>query len=77
MNKLISRITCSDYDDEELHKMSFGISSDPLTHFALVLSSLLHDCGHIGCTNAQLCAEDHPLAAEFNYKSIAVRSSSD
>lgn len=53
--KLLSRITSPDQvlsarDEEEeeeivrkLHESTFGITSDPLTQFAVVFSALIHD----------------------------------
>jgi hypothetical protein len=44
MHKLIQRMTnINKYTDLELHLITFGISSDPLTQFAMVLAALIHD----------------------------------
>ena len=32
----------------DLHNYTYGITSDPLTHFAVVFSALIHDCDHWG-----------------------------
>ena len=49
-NKLLNRLINSDeYESEEaLHNSTFGISSDPLTHFAIVFAALIHDADHQG-----------------------------
>lgn len=49
-NKLLNRLINSDeYESEEaLHNATYGISSDPLTHFAIVFSALIHDAEHQG-----------------------------
>jgi len=60
VSKLLSRIVASDgvadihqssnHDDLHgaLHDHTFGITSDPLTQFAVVLSALIHDVDHRG-----------------------------
>lgn len=41
-----------------LRKMiSAGISSDPLSQFAVVFGALIHDVDHVGVSNAQLIKE--------------------
>ena len=50
-------------------------TSDPLTHFAVVLSALIHDTDHLGVSNFQLIQEDHKLAKFFKSKSIAEQNS--
>lgn len=52
-----------------------GISSDPLTHFAIVFSALLHDVDHYGLPNAQLVKEQHEIAVKFDNKSVAEQNS--
>mmetsp|Transcript_42749 Transcript_42749/g.103157 ORF Transcript_42749/g.103157 Transcript_42749/m.103157 type:complete len:865 (+) Transcript_42749:140-2734(+) len=58
VTKLLSRIVAPseilDTDDNEddiaaaLHDHTFGITSDPLTQFAVILSALIHDVDHYG-----------------------------
>jgi 3'5'-cyclic nucleotide phosphodiesterase len=59
VTKLLSRIVAPseilDQEDEEggdihaaLHDHTFGITSDPLTQFAVILSALIHDVDHYG-----------------------------
>eukprot|EP00934_Nitzschia_sp_Nitz4_P006921 Nitzschia sp. Nitz4//scaffold47_size129522//97083//100216//NITZ4_003565-RA/size129522-processed-gene-0.173-mRNA-1//-1//CDS//3329552842//6911//frame0 len=59
----------------ELHDRTFGFSSDPLAQFALVFASLILDCDHQGVSNAQLARENHPLAIQYNNKSISQQHS--
>jgi hypothetical protein len=48
-----------------------------LTQFAVVLSAVIHDCDHSGVPNSQLIAENDPLAALYNNKSVAECNSID
>jgi hypothetical protein len=44
MHKLIQRMTnVNKYTELELYLLTFGISADPLTQFAMVLAALVHD----------------------------------
>lgn len=54
-----------------------GITSDPLTQFAVVFSSIIHDAEHPGVTNSQLVDEKSPLAKKYKYKSVAEQNSVD
>mmetsp|Transcript_32252 Transcript_32252/g.53959 ORF Transcript_32252/g.53959 Transcript_32252/m.53959 type:complete len:1195 (-) Transcript_32252:317-3901(-) len=76
-NKLLNRLINSDeYESEEaLHNATFGISSDPLTHFAIVFAALIHDADHTGVPNAQLVKDKHELAVKFDNKSVAEQNS--
>jgi class 3 adenylate cyclase len=76
-NKLLNRLINSDeYDTElKLHDSTFGISSDPLTHFAIVFAALIHDADHHGLPNAQLVKTGHELATKFDMKSVAEQNS--
>ena len=74
VHKLLTRIVTPesvDYDTQrrsatkiasDLHDYTFGITSDPLTHFAIVLSALIHDVDHTGVSNGQLAKENPDLA---------------
>jgi hypothetical protein len=57
--------------DEEHHAATFGIASDPLMHFVIVLSALVHDVGHPGLTNDELVTSNHTLSREYGLRSIA------
>lgn len=85
VSKLLSRIVAPaeimDQGDgtgnlaSALHDHTFGITSDPLTQFSVVLSALIHDTDHLGVSNAQLIKEDNPLAAKHKGKSVAEQNS--
>jgi len=84
-NKLMKRIIIPDsgkpkknkgvHAESELHGKTFGISSDPLTQFAVVFGALIHDIDHTGLTNAQLVKEGATIARIFNNKSVAEQNS--
>jgi 3'5'-cyclic nucleotide phosphodiesterase/Adenylate and Guanylate cyclase catalytic domain len=60
-----------------MHNYTFGITSDPLTQFAIVFSALIHDVDHWGVSNAQLIKEGSPMAEFYNNKSVAEQNSVD
>lgn len=76
-NKLLNRLINSDeYEtEEELHNATYGISSDPLTHFAIVFSALIHDVDHTGLPNAQLVKDQNEVAVKFKNRSVAEQNS--
>jgi hypothetical protein len=85
-NKLLNRIVTPEsvnYDGdvtavaEELFDYTYGITSDPLTQFAVVFSALVHDVDHTGVSNAQLAKENPDLSALYRNKSIAEQNSVD
>jgi 3'5'-cyclic nucleotide phosphodiesterase len=67
----------NDHDQaaKKRHDHTYGITSDPLTRFALILSALWHDVDHAGVTNAQLVKEKAPVAQKFANKSVAEQNS--
>jgi class 3 adenylate cyclase len=87
--KLLSRIVSPhdiDYSEmsykqqkshTKLHQQTYGITSDPLTHFAITLSALIHDVDHPGVPNAQLVKEKTALAVKYKDKSVAEQNSVD
>jgi len=87
--KLMSRIVApshmGDLEDQpykqkmasKLHDHTYGITSDPLTQFACVLSALIHDVDHPGVPNAQLVKENNIIAVAYKKKSIAEQNSVD
>mmetsp|Transcript_11750 Transcript_11750/g.21152 ORF Transcript_11750/g.21152 Transcript_11750/m.21152 type:complete len:285 (-) Transcript_11750:682-1536(-) len=82
VNKLLSRIVAPDLDDadddgKKLHDHTYGITSDPLTRFAVVFAALIHDVDHSGVPNAQLVKEKAPVAALYHDKSVAEQNSFD
>ena len=83
VSKLLSRIVAPDIDgtggdiDHTLHDHTYGITSDPLTQFAVVLSALIHDADHVGIPNFLLVNENQSLAAKYQQKSVAEQNSVD
>ncbi len=57
--------------------MDSGITSDPLTHFAIVFSALIHDTDHKGVSNLQLSKEIPELGERYRFKSVAEQNSVD
>ena len=82
--KLLSRIIAPDSgklghndDAQNLHDHTYGITSDPLTRFSVIISALIHDADHPGVPNSQLVKEQSPMAKLYNNKSIAEQNSVD
>jgi len=61
----------------DLHNVTYGISSDPVTQFAVVFSALIHDTGHTGVPNPQLAKEEPETATMYRNQSIAEQRSVD
>jgi len=59
---------------KDLSGHSYGITSDPLTQFAVVFSAVIHDADHPGVPNAQLLMEKTRIAQIYR-KSIAEQNS--
>jgi len=87
VHKLLNRIVTPDDVNYErnnakkiaadMHDYTFGITSDPLTHFAVVFSALIHDCDHPGVSNPQLSKENPPLGEKYKFTSVAEQNSVD
>ena len=87
VHKLLNRVVNPEqvvYEDRsarkiasDLHDHTFGLTSDPLTHFAIVFSALIHDVDHPGVSNGQLSVEKKELAEHYHFKSIAEQNSVD
>ena len=60
-----------------MHDHTYGITSDPLTQFAVVLSALIHDVDHRGVPNFLLIQEQEQMAAAYQNKSVAEQNSVD
>eukprot|EP00934_Nitzschia_sp_Nitz4_P004372 Nitzschia sp. Nitz4//scaffold277_size25017//9057//13286//NITZ4_008346-RA/size25017-snap-gene-0.31-mRNA-1//1//CDS//3329545341//4362//frame0 len=60
-----------------MHGHTYGITSDPLTHFACVFSALIHDVDHPGVPNPQLIQENERLATIYKNRSVAEQRSFD
>ena len=74
--KLLKRVLIA---DQELSRSDYtrGITSDPLTQFAIVFSALIHDVDHTGVPNSQLVKEKAHVATLYNNKSVAEQNSLD
>lgn len=86
VSKLLSRIVARDTSGEtgdgsggthHVHDGTYGITSDPLTQFSVVLAALIHDVDHRGVPNFLLIQENYRLAAMYNNKSVAEQNSVD
>lgn len=88
VSKLLARIVAPvgmDYDysrrsslaESSLHDHTYGITSDPLTQFACILSAVLHDVDHPGVPNSQLIQEAPDLATKYKNQSVAEQRSVD
>jgi hypothetical protein len=84
VSKLLSRIVAPDevingkYGHDlgmSLHDHTYGITSDPLTQFSIVLAALIHDVDHSGVSNFQLIKEHAKIASFFKRKSVAEQNS--
>jgi len=81
VSKLMSRIVAPGIDfssgTTSLHDHTFGITSDPLTQFAVVFSGLIHDVDHVGVPNFILSEENKHLGRKYKNKSVAEQNSVD
>ena len=84
--KLLSRIVEADEVKEnmktrtlakDMHGYTFGLTSDPLTQFAIIFSALIHDLDHSGVSNPQLVKEGAEVATKYSGKSVAEQNSVD
>eukprot|EP00980_Cylindrotheca_fusiformis_P027165 scaffold19166_cov66-Cylindrotheca_fusiformis.AAC.1 len=62
---------------KEAHDFTYGLTSDPLTQFAIIFSAIVHDVDHHGVSNEQLIKENNRLAALYKGKSILKQNSTD
>jgi len=67
--KLLSRIVSIREGD------TFGIAADPLTQFAVLYSSMIHDVDHRGVPNFILAKEDPTMAKHYQMQAIAEQNS--
>ena len=63
--------------EEALHDHIYGITSDPLMQFSVLVSALIHDVDHPGVPNAVLVKEQSSLSKVYENKSIAGQNSVD
>jgi len=68
-SKLLSRIVSIRDSD------TFGITADPLTHFAVIFSSMIHDVDHRGVPNFILAKEEPSMAQHYQNQAIAEQNS--
>ena len=59
----------------DLHDHTYGITLDPLTQFAVVVSALVHDVDHVGIPNFLLVNENQKLGRIYMNKSVAEQNS--
>jgi class 3 adenylate cyclase len=59
----------------DVHRITYGLSSDLLLQFAVVFSGLIHDVDHTGLTNKELSDIDDPLAIAYDKKCVAEQNS--
>jgi len=62
---------------DKLHDFTYGITSNPMIHFAVILSALIHDVDHPGVPNAVLVREGSDMAIVYKNKSVAEQNSVD
>lgn len=60
-----------------IHNQTYGIVSDPLTEFAVVLSALIHAVDHRGISNEDLAKEEPDLAKKYKGKCLTEQLSID
>ena len=88
VSKLLSRIVAAEdvLDEDEnaaaeddlgwsIHDHTYGITSDPMTQFTVILAAMVHDVDHSGVSNNQLIKEGNKLANLFHNKSVAEQNS--
>jgi hypothetical protein len=61
----------------DLHDYTYGITSDPLTQFAVVFCALIHDVDHRGVANLQLAQENPEMAEKYKNRALAEQNSVD
>jgi hypothetical protein len=80
VSKLLARIVKPanlEQGSKVTHDHTYGITSDPIVQFSVVLAALIHDVDHSGVPNAQLAKEGSALAEFYHGKSIAEQNSVD
>ena len=79
-NKLLQRIVVpkeTAATSKRAHDYTYGLTSDPLTQFAIIFSAIVHDLDHHGVSNQQLAKERNRIAVMYNDKSVAEQNSVD
>jgi 3'5'-cyclic nucleotide phosphodiesterase len=52
---------------------SYGLTTDPLVHFGILMSALIHDVEHPGVSNGQLVKEKDEMAIWYNVQQSECR----
>jgi Adenylate and Guanylate cyclase catalytic domain/3'5'-cyclic nucleotide phosphodiesterase len=60
---------------QDVHRITYGLSSDLLLQFAVVFSGLVHDVDHTGLSNKELSDIDDPVALAYEKKCVAEQNS--
>ncbi|CAJ1957210.1 unnamed protein product [Cylindrotheca closterium] len=86
-NKLLDRIVKPEFVNyhresvfqiaSDMHDYTYGITSDPLTHFAIMFATLIHDVDHTGVSNPRRNQEQPLLAEKYKSRSVAEQNSVD
>ncbi|CAB9505284.1 Receptor-type guanylate cyclase gcy [Seminavis robusta] len=72
-----SPTTRQSFKAEKLHDHTYGITSDPMTHFAILFSALIHDVDHPGVPNGRMAEENKVLGSKYRNRSVAEQNSFD
>ncbi|KAL3936731.1 MAG: hypothetical protein SGARI_002432, partial [Bacillariaceae sp.] len=62
---------------KEVDKKTFGIGSDPLVQFSMILAALIHDVDHMGISNQQLIKESSPIASLYKNRCVSEQNAVD
>ncbi|CAB9527019.1 Receptor-type guanylate cyclase gcy [Seminavis robusta] len=73
--KMVAETALSGELHKQIHDHTYGITSDPITQFACVVSSLIHDVEHPGVPNSQLVKEQVEIAVKYKNISVAEQNS--
>lgn len=63
--------------ESKLHDHTFGITSDPITQFAVIFSAMIHDVDHPGVPNSVLVDNNTAIAQHYRNQSVAEQNSLD
>ena len=77
VENVITDVKVTDALASHLHSHTYGITSDPLTQFTIVLSAFVHAVDHRGVPNEQIVKEEPDVAAMYKYRSITEQRSVD
>jgi hypothetical protein len=90
VTKLLSRVATPDsigWDNKSCRSLevtpgksfdfTLGLTGHPMTHFAVILSAVIHDVDHPGVPNATLVKEGSDMAIAYRNQSVAEQNSVD